>query len=68
MFFKKKKEDVQVKVVTKEFRKMTKEDYAAFERVVGYFNVTNNTTPTESAYMLGIQFALKKLRDGYVHE
>lgn len=53
--------------VTKEIEvvRLSREQYIALEKSVSFLGVTEKTTATETAYQMGVQNVLKKLRDGF---
>lgn len=61
--FKKKKEEVVTKQI--EVVRLSREQYIALEKSVSFLGVTEKTTATETAYQMGVQNVLKKLRDGF---
>ena len=51
---------------TKVVIRLNYEQYQQLERQIGKVTITNNTSPYEVSFQLGVQFVLKVLREGYV--
>jgi len=52
--------------VIHEVHRLTKESYEQLEKQVSNAGVNSQTTPTEAAFKLGIQYVLQQVRQGWV--
>lgn len=52
--------------VAKQVQRLTPEVYADLERQLPKMAVTNDTSPMQAGYQLGVQTVLRLLREGYV--
>lgn len=46
--------------------RLTKESYEQLEKQVSNVGVNSQTTPTEAAFKLGVQYVLQQIRQGWV--
>lgn len=49
-----------------EVHRLTKESYEQLEKQVSNAGVNSQTTPTEAAFKLGVQYVLQQVRQGWV--
>lgn len=56
----------EIPPVVQQIFRLTPQVYADLEKQVARFDVRSDTSPQEVGFMLGVQFVLRKLRDGYV--